>query len=184
MRTTADHVGDRPEDSEAPGAMLIRSAATDRIPALADLGRVHIIDIVGSGMNALARILFDRGVPVSGCEARESITVAGAASARRRRRHWPLPAAPRRHRRVRLHGRHQPPARGARRRAGERQAGPAPGRRAGRPLVRRGSRHPRQTSTTSLLVVALQAYGLDPSFANGVLVERPDQSAGGDTHAA
>jgi hypothetical protein len=33
--------------------------------------------IAGSGMSALARILFDRGVPVSGCEARESITVAG-----------------------------------------------------------------------------------------------------------
>ena len=33
--------------------------------------------IAGSGMSALAGILFDRGVPVSGCEARESITVAG-----------------------------------------------------------------------------------------------------------
>jgi len=77
MRTTADHAGDRPEDWEAPGAALVRSAATDRIPALADLGRVHIMGIAGSGMSALARILFDRGVPVSGCEARESITVAG-----------------------------------------------------------------------------------------------------------
>jgi UDP-N-acetylmuramate--alanine ligase len=37
---------------------------------------VHIIGIAGSGMSAL-RILFDRSVPVSGCEARESITVAG-----------------------------------------------------------------------------------------------------------
>ena len=108
MRTTADHAGDRPEDWEAPGAALVRSAATDRIPALADLGRVHIMGIAGSGMSALARILFDRGVPVSGCEARESITVARAASARRRRRHRPLPAAPRRHRHVRLHDRHQP----------------------------------------------------------------------------
>ena len=77
MRTTADHAGDRPEDWEAPGAALVRSAATNRIPALADLGRVHIMGIAGSGMSALARILFDRGVPVSGCEARESITVAG-----------------------------------------------------------------------------------------------------------
>jgi UDP-N-acetylmuramate--alanine ligase len=33
--------------------------------------------IARSGMSALARILFDRGVPVSDCEARESITVAG-----------------------------------------------------------------------------------------------------------
>ena len=56
MRTTADHAGDRPEDWEAPGAALVRSAATDRIPALADLGRVHIMGIAGSGMSALARI--------------------------------------------------------------------------------------------------------------------------------
>ena len=76
MRTTADHAGGRPEDWEALGPALVRSAATDRIPALADLGRVHIIGIAGSGMSAL-RILFDRSVPVSGCEARESITVAG-----------------------------------------------------------------------------------------------------------
>src|SRR5258708_36752214 len=77
MRTTAAPPGARPEDWEAPGAALVRSAATGRIPALADLGRVHIMGIAGSGMSALARILFDRGVPVSGCEARESITVAG-----------------------------------------------------------------------------------------------------------
>jgi hypothetical protein len=31
MRTTADHAGDPPEDWEAPGAALVRSAATDRI---------------------------------------------------------------------------------------------------------------------------------------------------------
>jgi UDP-N-acetylmuramate--alanine ligase len=93
MRTTADHAGDRPKDREAPGAALVRSAATDRIPALADLGRVHIMGIAGSGMNALVRILFDRGVPVSGCEVRESITVAGCERSARRR-HRPLPAAP------------------------------------------------------------------------------------------
>jgi UDP-N-acetylmuramate--alanine ligase len=42
MKTTADHAGDRPEDWEAPGAALERSAATNRIPARAGLGRVHI----------------------------------------------------------------------------------------------------------------------------------------------
>jgi UDP-N-acetylmuramate--alanine ligase len=77
VRTTADHAGDRPKDWEAPGAALVRSAATDWILALADLGRAHIMGIAGSGMSALARILFDCGVPVSGCEVRESITVAG-----------------------------------------------------------------------------------------------------------
>jgi hypothetical protein len=29
MRTTADHVGDRPEDREAPGAALVRSSPND-----------------------------------------------------------------------------------------------------------------------------------------------------------
>jgi hypothetical protein len=73
---TADHAGDRLRSGKLRRAALVRSAVTDRIPALADLGRVHIIGIPGSGMSAL-RILFDRAVPVSGCEARESITVAG-----------------------------------------------------------------------------------------------------------
>lgn len=80
MSTTADHAGDRPEDWAAPPARRWYAA---RPPTgsrhLADLGRVHIMGIAGSGMSALARILFDRGVPVSGCEARESITVAARA---------------------------------------------------------------------------------------------------------
>ncbi|MDB5076608.1 MAG: UDP-N-acetylmuramate/alanine ligase [Chloroflexi bacterium] len=144
MRTTADHAADRPEDRKAPGAALVHSAATDRIPELADLGRVHIMGIAGFGMSALARILFDRGLPVSGCEPRESITVVGLRalgadvvighSPRHlddtdtfvfttaiNPRHEELVAAP-----------------------GRAAAGPAPGRRAGRPPVRRGSLHPRQ----------------------------------------
>jgi len=67
----------RPEDWAAPGAALVRSAATDVVPALADLGRVHIMGIAGAGMSALARLLVARGVTVTGCEARESSTVAG-----------------------------------------------------------------------------------------------------------
>lgn len=54
---------------EVPGAALVRSAATDRIPSLDYLVQVHIMGIAGSGMSALARNLFDRGLPVSGCEA-------------------------------------------------------------------------------------------------------------------
>ncbi len=73
-RPVADASADRPQDWEAPGAALVRSAATDVIPRLADLGRVHIMGIAGSGTSGLARILLDRGVPVSGCEARESTT--------------------------------------------------------------------------------------------------------------
>jgi UDP-N-acetylmuramate--alanine ligase len=74
---TSDASDDRPEDWTAPGADLVRSAASAVVPALADLGRVHIMGIAGSGMSALARILLDRHVPVSGCEARDSLGVAG-----------------------------------------------------------------------------------------------------------
>ena len=54
----------------------MRSAATDVVPPLADLGRVHIMGIAGAGMSGLARILLERGVEVSGCEARDSLGVA------------------------------------------------------------------------------------------------------------
>ena len=75
-RPTRDAAVDRPEDWAAPGAALVRSASTDVVPPLAELGRVHIMGIAGSGMSGLARILIERGVAVSGCEARESLTVA------------------------------------------------------------------------------------------------------------
>ncbi|MEP7177891.1 MAG: UDP-N-acetylmuramate--L-alanine ligase, partial [Pseudonocardiales bacterium] len=74
-RPTHDAAEGRPHDWTAPGAALVRSAATDVVPALADLGRVHIMGIAGSGMSALARILLARGIEVSGCEARDSLTV-------------------------------------------------------------------------------------------------------------
>ena len=67
MTTVKDHAADRPEDWAAPGAALVRSAATDTVPPLDELGRVHIMGIAGSGMSALARILLERGLPVSGC---------------------------------------------------------------------------------------------------------------------
>ncbi|GLW21016.1 UDP-N-acetylmuramate--L-alanine ligase [Microbispora triticiradicis] len=43
----------------------------DPVPA-ADLGRVHFIGIGGAGMSGIARILLKRGVPVSGSDARPS----------------------------------------------------------------------------------------------------------------
>jgi UDP-N-acetylmuramate--alanine ligase len=75
-RPTHDATDGRPADWSAPGAALVRSAATDVVPALADLGRVHVMGIAGAGMSALARILLARGIEVSGCEARDSLTVA------------------------------------------------------------------------------------------------------------
>jgi UDP-N-acetylmuramate--alanine ligase len=65
----------RPAGWAAPGAALVATAATEVVPAAADLGRVHIMGIAGSGMSSLARIMLARGLPVSGCETRESVTV-------------------------------------------------------------------------------------------------------------
>ena len=65
---------DRPVGWEAPGAALVATAATEVVPAAAELGRVHIMGIAGSGMSGLARIMLARGLPVTGCESRESVT--------------------------------------------------------------------------------------------------------------
>ena len=75
-RPTSDATAGRPEQWAAPGAALVRSAATDVVPALSALGRVHIMGIAGAGMSALARILIARNIEVSGCEGRDSTTVA------------------------------------------------------------------------------------------------------------
>jgi len=66
----------RPAGWAPPGAALVSSAATERIPDPEQLGRLHLMGIAGSGMSALARLLLARGYPVSGCESRESDTAA------------------------------------------------------------------------------------------------------------
>ena len=45
---------------------------TGPIPAVADLGRVHLIGVGGAGMSAIAGLLAARGVPVSGSDAKDS----------------------------------------------------------------------------------------------------------------
>jgi UDP-N-acetylmuramate--alanine ligase len=70
-----DRSADRPAGWAAPGAALVASAAAETIPPADRLGRVHIVGIAGSGMSALARIMLERGVPVSGCESKDSATV-------------------------------------------------------------------------------------------------------------
>ncbi len=66
---------DRPAGWAPPGAALVRSAATEPIPDPEQLGRLHLMGIAGSGMSALARLLLARGYRVTGCESRESATV-------------------------------------------------------------------------------------------------------------
>jgi UDP-N-acetylmuramate--alanine ligase len=44
----------------------------DPPPALDQLGRVHFVGVGGAGMSGIARIMLARGVSVSGCDAKES----------------------------------------------------------------------------------------------------------------
>uniref|UniRef100_UPI000B00351F Mur ligase domain-containing protein n=1 Tax=Piscicoccus intestinalis TaxID=746033 RepID=UPI000B00351F len=46
------------------------------VPALADLGRVHVLAIGGAGMSAVARLLLQAGLTVSGSDARDSAMLA------------------------------------------------------------------------------------------------------------
>jgi UDP-N-acetylmuramate--alanine ligase len=170
-RPTSDHAGDRPDDWAAPGAALVRSAATDVVPPLADLGRVHIMGIAGAGMSALARILLERGLEVSGCEARESITVAGlrALGATVHIGHSPahLDDADTFVYTTAINPKHEEFA--AARASGmpvlRRAAALASALEDKRCIAVAGTHG--KTSTTSLLVVAAQACGADPSFAIG-----------------
>jgi UDP-N-acetylmuramate--alanine ligase len=171
VTTVKDHAADRPDDWAAPGAALVRSAATDTVPPLADLGRVHIMGIAGSGMSALARILLERGLPVSGCEARDSITVAGlrALGADVHIGHSPahLDDADTFVYTTAINPRHEEFA--AARASGKpvlrRAAALASALEDKRTIAVAGTHG--KTSTTSLLVVAAQACGADPSFAIG-----------------
>ncbi|MFL6137643.1 MAG: UDP-N-acetylmuramate--L-alanine ligase [Frankiaceae bacterium] len=51
------------------------AAPGDPPPAVAELGRVHLVGIGGAGMSGIARILLARGVQVSGSDARDSVTL-------------------------------------------------------------------------------------------------------------
>ncbi|HZY76938.1 MAG TPA: UDP-N-acetylmuramate--L-alanine ligase [Jatrophihabitantaceae bacterium] len=170
-RPTADASADRPQDWEAPGAALVRSAATDVIPALAELGRVHIMGIAGAGMSGLARILLDRGLAVSGCEARESTTVqalrALGATVMIGHSVEHLHDADTFVYTTAINPKHEElvAARGSGMRVLRRAAALAAGLEDKRCIAIAGTHG--KTSTTSLLTVGAQACGTDPSFAIG-----------------
>ena len=172
---------DRPQDWAAPGAALVRSAATDLVPTLAELGRVHIVGIAGAGMSGLARILLARDVEVSGCEARDSDTVTALRmldatvwtghsashldgvdsvvySTAIPPRHLELVAGRERGLRVLRRAAALAAALGDR-----------------RALTVAGTHG--KTTTTSLLTIALQAGGLDPSFAIGGTLHETGRNA-------
>jgi UDP-N-acetylmuramate--alanine ligase len=170
-RPTRDADADRPQDWAAPGAALVRSAATDVIPALAELGRVHIMGIAGAGMSGLARILIARKIEVSGCEARDSTTVAAlrAVGATVHIGHSAdhLLDADTFVYTTAINPKH--PEFVAARASGKpvlRRAAALAAALEDRRTVAIAGTHGK-TTTTSLLTVAAQACGLDPSFAIG-----------------
>ncbi|HEX4728332.1 MAG TPA: UDP-N-acetylmuramate--L-alanine ligase [Jatrophihabitans sp.] len=173
----------RPAGWAAPGAALVASAATETIPQADRLGRVHIVGIAGSGMSALARILLERGVPVSGCESRDSDTVRALRELGARiwighdvghlaevdtvvystaipSTHLELVAAREQGLQV------------------LRRASALAAMITGSRSVAIAGTHGK-TSTTSLLTVAAQAAGLDPSYAIGANL----QASGSNGHA-
>jgi UDP-N-acetylmuramate--alanine ligase len=170
-RPTHDADSERPEDWAAPGAALVRSAATDVVPPLADLGRVHVMGIAGAGMSGLARILIARGIPVSGCEARDSNTVAAlrvvGATVHIGHSAEHLADADTFVYTTAINPNH--PEFVAARESGMpvlRRAAALSAALEDRQCVSIAGTHGK-TTTTSLLTVAVQACGLDPSFAIG-----------------
>jgi len=140
----------------------------------AELSRVHLIGIGGAGMSGIARILLARGVPVSGSDAKDSRTVLAlrAQGAQVSVGHDPANLAL-------LDGpptvvistaiREDNPELAAARERGLavlHRSEALAALMAGRQVACVTGTHGK-TSTTSMLTVALQHCGLDPSFAIG-----------------
>ncbi|MGQ0630196.1 MAG: UDP-N-acetylmuramate--L-alanine ligase [Sporichthyaceae bacterium] len=143
----------------------------DQIPAADQLGRVHFIGLGGAGMSGIARILLARGVTVSGSDAKDSTALAALAALGARVH-------------VGHHGeqlgdadtvvvstaiRESNPEYAAARERGLRvlpRAAALASVMAGRRSVAVAGTHGK-TTTTSMLTVALQHCGADPSFAIG-----------------
>jgi len=152
-------------------ALKPRFDFSQEVPGLDTLGRVHFIAIGGSGMSAVARIMLARGVAVSGSDAKdgpvlETLRALGAqvfvghdpAHVARADTIVISSAIPETN--VEL---------AAAREAGclvlHRAQGLAATMDESRPVAVAGANG--KTTTTSMLTVALQRAGLDPSFASG-----------------
>jgi len=141
----------------------------------ASLERAHLVGVGGAGMSGIARILADRGFAVSGSDARDSPVLAGLADRGVRTAVGHAPANL-----TLLEGgptavvvstavRPDNPEVTAARTAGipvVRRAEALAALMTGRRAVCVAGTHGK-TSTTSMLTVALQHAGLDPSFAIG-----------------
>ncbi len=148
---------------------------------LGELGRVHFVGIGGAGMSGIARIMLTRGVEVSGCDARDSRAVAAlrARGASVEVGHDPahvhdcdtvvVSSA------IRPDNPELAEARALGRRVLPRAAALAAVMSGYRGIAVAGTHG--KTTTTSMLTVALQACGRDPSYAIGGDLGEPGSNA-------
>ena len=147
------------------------AAWTDPVPSPGELGAVHFIGIGGAGMSGIARILLARGVPVSGSDRRDTPTLLAlrALGARVELGHDPAHLGDADTVVVSTAIRDDNPELAAARERGLRvlpRAVALAAVMAGKRSVAVAGTHGK-TSTTSMLTVAVQACGVDPSFAIG-----------------
>ena len=147
------------------------AAWCDPIPALDSLGAVHFIGIGGAGMSGIARIMLARGLQVSGSDRRDSPTLRALAAvgARVEVGHEAGNLGNAETVVVSTAIRAENPELAAARERGLRvlpRAVALAAVMAGRRSVAVAGTHGK-TSTTSMLTVAVQACGVDPSFAIG-----------------
>ena len=147
------------------------AAWSDPVPAPAELGAVHFVGIGGAGMSGIARILLARGVRVSGSDRRDTPTLMAlrALGARVSVGHDAAHVADADTVVVSTAIRQDNPELRAARERGLRvlpRAVALASVMAGRRSVAVAGTHGK-TSTTSMLTVAVQACGVDPSYAIG-----------------
>jgi UDP-N-acetylmuramate--alanine ligase len=147
------------------------AAWSDPVPAPDELGAVHFVGIGGAGMSGIARILLARGVPVSGSDRRDTPTLLAlrALGARVEVGHDPAHLGDADTVVVSTAIRSDNPELATARERGLRvlpRAVALASVMAGRRSVAVAGTHGK-TSTTSMLTVAVQACGVDPSFAIG-----------------
>jgi UDP-N-acetylmuramate--alanine ligase len=147
------------------------AAWTAPVPKVEELGAVHFVGIGGAGMSGIARILLARGVAVSGSDRRESPTLLAlrALGARVAVGHDPAHVGDADTVVVSTAIRDDNPELVAARAGGLLvlpRAVALASVMAGRRSVAVAGTHGK-TSTTSMLTVAVQACGADPSFAIG-----------------
>jgi UDP-N-acetylmuramate--alanine ligase len=149
----------------------VKPDLTLEVPSADALGRVHLIGIGGVGMAGIARILLERGVPVTGSDAKDSTTLDAlrALGARVRVGHDPAHVGGADTVVVTSAARDTNPELAEARDRGllvlHRSQALAALMRGRRAVAVAGTAG--KTTTTAMLTVALQHCGADPSFAIG-----------------